>query len=82
MAQYVSQANEARRVIDFVDIDSDKWIQYAQSKHCRCRGSIGGKENNYCAMSAKLLRNLMLLCLFPKTRQHYSSNLHQKAQEK
>ena len=33
MAQYVSQANETRRVIDFVDIDSDKWIQYAKSKH-------------------------------------------------
>jgi sugar transferase (PEP-CTERM/EpsH1 system associated) len=29
MAQYVSRANRARRVIDFVDIDSDKWKQYA-----------------------------------------------------
>lgn len=33
MAQYVSHANDMRRVIDFVDIDSDKWVQYAKSKH-------------------------------------------------
>ena len=32
MAQYVRQADEVRRVIDFVDIDSDKWKQYAESK--------------------------------------------------
>ena len=29
MAQYVTHANGTRRVIDFVDIDSDKWQQYA-----------------------------------------------------
>lgn len=33
MAQYVQHIDDARRVIDFVDIDSDKWNQYAQSKH-------------------------------------------------
>lgn len=32
MALYVSQANHLRRIIDFVDIDSDKWLQYAQKK--------------------------------------------------
>ncbi len=32
MAQYALPADAARRVIDFVDIDSDKWRQYAQSK--------------------------------------------------
>ncbi len=32
MAQYVSQVEDRRRIIDFVDIDSDKWIQYAGSK--------------------------------------------------
>ncbi|HCY63341.1 MAG TPA: TIGR03087 family PEP-CTERM/XrtA system glycosyltransferase [Oxalobacteraceae bacterium] len=40
MAQYVaplhaasiSQVPEARRIIDFVDVDSDKWAQYASSK--------------------------------------------------
>lgn len=32
MAQYVEYASEARRVIDFVDIDSDKWLQYAEKK--------------------------------------------------
>ncbi|PWB56136.1 MAG: sugar transferase [Nitrosomonadales bacterium] len=32
MAQYVRQADDLRRVIDFVDIDSDKWRQYAESK--------------------------------------------------
>lgn len=32
MAQYVSHAGPARRVIDFVDIDSDKWMQYAATK--------------------------------------------------
>ena len=29
MAQYVSHVRRGRRVIDFVDIDSDKWKQYA-----------------------------------------------------
>lgn len=32
MAQYVSHAGPARRIIDFVDIDSDKWMQYAATK--------------------------------------------------
>ena len=32
MAQYAIQARQARRVIDFVDIDSDKWSQYAEKK--------------------------------------------------
>jgi sugar transferase (PEP-CTERM/EpsH1 system associated) len=29
MAQYVSGAVSAKRIIDFVDIDSDKWMQYS-----------------------------------------------------
>ena len=32
MAQYAAGAPQARRVIDFVDIDSDKWAQYAEKK--------------------------------------------------
>lgn len=32
MAQFVIQANGVRRVMDFVDIDSDKWRQYAPTK--------------------------------------------------
>jgi sugar transferase (PEP-CTERM/EpsH1 system associated) len=32
MAQYVSDAGSSRRIIDFVDIDSDKWMQYAATK--------------------------------------------------
>ena len=32
MAQYVKHANNMLRIIDFVDIDSDKWNQYAESK--------------------------------------------------
>lgn len=32
MAQYVSKAEFAHRVIDFVDVDSDKWKQYAKTK--------------------------------------------------
>jgi sugar transferase (PEP-CTERM/EpsH1 system associated) len=31
MAQYVSHATNVRRVMDFVDIDSDKWMQYAST---------------------------------------------------
>jgi sugar transferase (PEP-CTERM/EpsH1 system associated) len=31
MAQYVSHVRHIRRVIDFVDIDSDKWMQYSTS---------------------------------------------------
>ncbi len=31
MAQYVSQARLGHRIIDFVDIDSDKWMQYANT---------------------------------------------------
>ena len=33
MAQYAMDLPNARRVIDFVDIDSDKWRQYAEKKH-------------------------------------------------
>jgi sugar transferase (PEP-CTERM/EpsH1 system associated) len=32
MAQYVMRHTQLHRVIDFVDIDSDKWRQYAQKK--------------------------------------------------
>lgn len=32
MAQYAPAAENIRRVIDFVDIDSDKWRQYAEKK--------------------------------------------------
>lgn len=32
MAQYVEPAAGRRRVMDFVDIDSDKWRQYAESR--------------------------------------------------
>ena len=32
MAQYLMQYTKVRRVIDFVDIDSDKWRQYAEKK--------------------------------------------------
>jgi len=32
MAQYVEQQADTRRIIDFVDIDSDKWLQYAKKK--------------------------------------------------
>lgn len=32
MAQYVTADRTTRRIIDFVDIDSDKWRQYAEKK--------------------------------------------------
>lgn len=32
MAQYVECLSDCRRIIDFVDVDSDKWRQYALSK--------------------------------------------------
>src|SRR5687768_8804788 len=32
MAQYVNHAGHVRRTMDFVDIDSDKWMQYAATK--------------------------------------------------
>jgi sugar transferase (PEP-CTERM/EpsH1 system associated) len=32
MAQYVEDVGSLRRVIDFVDVDSDKWLQYAEKK--------------------------------------------------
>ena len=32
MAQYVEHLSDHRRIIDFVDVDSDKWRQYALSK--------------------------------------------------
>lgn len=31
MGQYVESVNDVRRVIDFVDVDSDKWRQYKES---------------------------------------------------
>ena len=32
MAQYIKEPNSAHCVIDFVDVDSDKWKQYSQTK--------------------------------------------------
>jgi sugar transferase (PEP-CTERM/EpsH1 system associated) len=32
MAQYADTYRDARRVVDFVDVDSDKWRQYAEKK--------------------------------------------------
>jgi sugar transferase (PEP-CTERM/EpsH1 system associated) len=32
MAQYADSYRQARRVVDFVDVDSDKWRQYADKK--------------------------------------------------
>jgi sugar transferase (PEP-CTERM/EpsH1 system associated) len=32
VAQYIFTAGEARRIIDFVDVDSDKWFQYARRR--------------------------------------------------
>jgi sugar transferase (PEP-CTERM/EpsH1 system associated) len=32
MAQYADRYRSARRVVDFVDVDSDKWRQYAEQK--------------------------------------------------
>jgi sugar transferase (PEP-CTERM/EpsH1 system associated) len=32
MAQYVEKYSEIMRIIDFVDVDSDKWRQYAEKK--------------------------------------------------
>ncbi len=32
MAQYVEKYEDCRRIMDFVDVDSDKWMQYAKSK--------------------------------------------------
>jgi sugar transferase (PEP-CTERM/EpsH1 system associated) len=33
MAQYVNELEDVDRLIDFVDVDSDKWNQYAASTH-------------------------------------------------
>jgi glycosyltransferase involved in cell wall biosynthesis len=32
MAQYAEPYRDARRVVDFCDVDSDKWRQYAEQK--------------------------------------------------
>lgn len=32
MAQFVEATQDSRRLVDFVDIDSDKWLQYASKK--------------------------------------------------
>jgi sugar transferase (PEP-CTERM/EpsH1 system associated) len=32
MAQYVESCDSVRRIVDFVDVDSDKWRQYAERK--------------------------------------------------
>ena len=32
MAQFAANAGDTRRIVDFVDIDSDKWLQYAEKK--------------------------------------------------
>ena len=33
MAQYVNELDDVDRLIDFVDVDSDKWNQYAEAVH-------------------------------------------------
>ncbi|MES2103857.1 MAG: TIGR03087 family PEP-CTERM/XrtA system glycosyltransferase [Pseudomonadota bacterium] len=32
MAQFIEHVGDARRIVDFVDVDSDKWLQYADKK--------------------------------------------------
>ncbi|TNE38080.1 MAG: TIGR03087 family PEP-CTERM/XrtA system glycosyltransferase [Alphaproteobacteria bacterium] len=51
MAQYITRHNrgEARFVIDYVDVDSDKWRQYAQNKHGLARWIYGREANRLLA---------------------------------
>ena len=49
MGQYVEHRDDIRRVVDFVDVDSDKWRQYA----CKCRGL---KRLVYAREADRLLR--------------------------
>ena len=42
MAQYVNHRKELRRVVDFVDLDSAKWAQYAAQRSSDGRFEVGG----------------------------------------
>ncbi len=45
MAQYVNHLDDLDRLVDFVDVDSDKWLQYAKTSG-RVMGWVYGREAN------------------------------------
>jgi len=65
MAQYVPRTrfSRARRVIDFVDVDSDKWRQYAQGRRGPMRWVYGREAERLAAFDRALARDFDL-CLF------------------
>jgi sugar transferase (PEP-CTERM/EpsH1 system associated) len=56
MAQYAEAYPEARRVVDFVDVDSDKWRQYADQKSWPMSWLYGHEARQLLAYERKVAR--------------------------
>jgi len=56
MAQFVESFADSDLVVDFVDVDSDKWRQYAESKHGIARWVYGREAKYLLAYEQKIAR--------------------------
>ncbi|MFP5391740.1 MAG: TIGR03087 family PEP-CTERM/XrtA system glycosyltransferase [Gammaproteobacteria bacterium] len=56
MAQYAEPYPNARRVVDFVDVDSDKWRQYAENKSWPMSWLYGHEAKQLLAYERKVAR--------------------------
>src|SRR5699024_6311630 len=56
MAPYVVRHEAARKVIDFVDVDSDKWAQYAEHSRWPMRGIYQREAKTLAAGECQLAR--------------------------
>ena len=57
MAQYVQAYPQARRVVDFVDVDSDKWRQYATRKRPPMRWLYAHEARRLLAFERQVAQN-------------------------
>ncbi len=63
MAQYVMHHHEATRIVDFVDVDSDKWQQYSAKKRWPL-STIYARESKYLLNYERLVANTVDASLF------------------
>jgi len=63
MAPFLMQADRVRRIMDFVDVDSDKWRQYAGSHHGLAR-MVYRREAHYLADYERQIATKFDACIF------------------
>jgi len=63
MAPFLMQADRVRRIMDFVDVDSDKWRQYAGS-HKGLARMVYHREANYLADYERQIATKFDACIF------------------